>query len=74
MEAAVHVTRTTFQDEDTEVVLLVDATTPINFFNQQATWHNIRYPLVPIYYSDHHLSTGMPQTSVVDFREEHFAV
>ena len=36
MEAAVHVMRTVFQDEDTEAVLLVDATTAINFLNRQA--------------------------------------
>lgn len=42
IEAAVHTVRTTFDLEDTEAVLLVDATNAFNSLNRQVALHNIR--------------------------------
>ena len=42
IEAAVHTVRTTFDLDDTEAVLLVDATNAFNSLNRQVALHNIR--------------------------------
>ena len=42
IEAAVHAVRTLFQREDTEALLLVDATNAFNSLNRQTALHNIQ--------------------------------
>lgn len=42
IEAAVHVTRSAFESEECEAILLVDATNAFNTLNRQVTLHNIR--------------------------------
>ena len=43
MEAAVHAIKESFQNEETEAVLLVDASNAFNSLNREAALHNIRY-------------------------------
>ena len=43
-EAAIHALRASFQQEETEAVLLVDATNAFNALNHESALHNIRYP------------------------------
>ena len=42
-EAAIHALRASFQQEETEAVLLVDATNAFNALNRESVLHNIRY-------------------------------
>ena len=42
-EAAIHALRASFQQEETEAVLLVDATNAFNALNHESALHNIRY-------------------------------
>ena len=42
IEAAVHAVRSTFQDDSTEAVLLVDLTNAFNALNRQVALHNIQ--------------------------------
>ena len=47
-EAAVHAANEIFQEEDTDCILLVDATNAFNFLNRDAMLHNIRYICAPL--------------------------
>ncbi len=48
IEAAVHAVRSTFQDENTEGVLLVDASNAFNVVNRRAALHNIQYTFAQV--------------------------
>ena len=43
IEAAVHAMKASFQNEDTEAVLLVDASNAFNSLNREVALHNIRH-------------------------------
>jgi hypothetical protein len=43
IEASIHAMRRMFEDEETEAVLLVDASNAFNALNRKAALHNIRY-------------------------------
>lgn len=47
-EAVVHAMRESFLKDDTEAILLVDATNAFNSLNRQAALHNIRHLCPPI--------------------------
>ena len=48
IEAAVHAARTAFDSNDTEAMLLVDATNAFNSLNRQVALHNIRRLCPPL--------------------------
>jgi hypothetical protein len=47
-EAAVHAANEIFKEEETDGVLLIDASNAFNSLNRQATLHNIRYICAPL--------------------------
>ena len=46
-EAAIHAMKQVFEDEDTEAVILVDASNAFNSLNRQVALHNIQYTCPP---------------------------
>ena len=48
IEAAIHSVLSEFQSEDSEAVLLVDASNAFNSLNREAALHNIRYTCPPL--------------------------
>ena len=50
-EAAVHAVHTIFESDDTDVVLLIDASNAVNALNRGAALHNIQVlcPIIAIY-------------------------
>ena len=48
-EAAIHTTRKAFESDESEAVLLVDATNALNCLNRSAAIHNIRQLCPPLH-------------------------
>ena len=62
MEAAIHAMQSAFQNNDTEAILLVDASNAFNSLNRQAVLHNIRHvcpSLAPILINSYREATEL---------------
>ena len=62
IEASIHAMKSVFEEEMTEVILLVDADNAFNNLNRKAALHNIRH-LCPTFYRYLHNTYQMSQLS-----------
>ena len=69
IEASIHAMKSVFEEEMTEVILLVDADNAFNNLNRKAALHNIRH-LCPTFYRYLHNTYQMPARMIVNGQNE----